>query len=380
MGSPAPGRGRSARPPLLPERLLARLWRAREGRLLRTVDGRRVRVLYTGRPAPGHGPDFQDAVVQVDGRREHGAVELHRTPSDWRAHGHDGDPAYGNVVLHVVASARGRGPDLPVAELRRRSPHPQAEPPLLERLARMGSAEFRQTLARAGMARFAERTAAAAHRAASAGVEQALHEAVFDALGYAENRAPFVELARLAPAGAVLDLARSHVPAERVDALEQRLLETAGLGGGPSAARMDRTAWRTAGVRPANHPRRRVRAAAALIAAVSDQGLLEACRSACAGGAPALERLLAIAEEGVALVGAGRAREMAVSAVLPVLAADLDGGLADRAAELYGRWSALPENAVTREARRLAGAAGMRLSACEQQGLMRLYRRGVAGA
>ena len=48
--------GEPFRRALLPEHLLARLWRAREGRSLRTVDGRRVKVLYAGRPAPGHGP------------------------------------------------------------------------------------------------------------------------------------------------------------------------------------------------------------------------------------------------------------------------------------------------------------------------------------
>jgi len=91
--------------PILPERLLAKLWRAKSGATLQTTDGRTVRVLYPGRPAPGHGPGFRDAVLELNGHPLNGPVGLHRIPSDWAAHGHHHDRAYENVVLHVVAAA-----------------------------------------------------------------------------------------------------------------------------------------------------------------------------------------------------------------------------------------------------------------------------------
>ncbi len=374
-----PARRYRKKSPVLPERLLAKLWRAREGRSLRTVDGRRVNVLYAGRPAPGHGPDFQDAVVELDGAREAGAVELHRTPSDWRAHGHDADPAYDGVVLHVVARASAGGPDLPVAELRRgeREP-PPVEAPLMAGLARMGSSELRQTLVRAGMLRFQER-ASAARNALEAGVEQAFHEAVFEALGYSENRAPFLELARLAPIEELRRLALETPHHDRADALTRRLLSLAGLGERAGPPAMERASWRTSGVRPANHPARRIRAAGVLTVRAADESWLTACRRAAEDGPPGLERLFTAAEGGSALTGSGRAREIAVNAALPLLAAKEEGG-GSGAAALYRMFPPLPENSVTREARRLAGAVGMRLTACEQQGLIRLYRRGVAGA
>ena len=381
-GSGARGR----RPPLLPERLLAKLWRAREGRALRTVDGRRVRVLYAGRPAPGHGPDFQDAVVELDGARETGAVELHRTPSDWHAHGHHEDPAYDGVVLHVVSRASPGGPELPVAELRRtrRSVDGEdTEAPLLAALARAGSAQLRQTLVRAGMLRLRERAEAAGRAAGETAVEQAFHKAVFEALGYSENRAPFIELARRAPFAGLRRIGEGLAEEEAAASLTARLLAVAGLGppGGDAVGPvMERGAWRTAGVRPANHPARRVRAAGALTARVIVAGgWLAACSRAAEAGPAGLERLFTTSGDGAALTGSGRAREIAVNAALPLLAAHgSDGGAL--AEEAYRRFPALPENAATREARRLAGAEGMRLSACEQQGLIRLYRRGVAGA
>ena len=412
-----PGGGEKRPAPLLPERLLAKLWRAREGRTLRAADGRRVQALYVGRPAPGHGPDFQDAVVLLDGERRTGGVELHRKPSDWRAHGHDADPAYDGVILHVVARAEGGGPDLPVVELRARKRGAAPEPALLERAAREGTAALRQMLARSGLARFRERVEAAARRAAEAGPEQALHEAVFEALGYAENRAPFLRLARDAPAAELRRAALAAPEAERAAETERLLLRASGFlppadpspidpeGGGPNgpigaarpadppplrreggehgadgegAAHAEggaKARWRTAGVRPANHPRRRIAGAAALLARVSEEGLFAACERAGAGGPAALEALFAVSGAGGALIGAGRAREIAVNAALPALAAAGSGD----AEGVYSRFPAPPENALTKEARRLSGAARTRLTACEQIGLIRLYRRSVGG-
>ena len=356
----------------LPEHLLARLWRAKEGRSLNTVDGRRVKVLYAGRPAPGHGPDFQDAVVRMDGERTAGNVELHRRPSDWRAHGHDADPAYDGVMLHVVAQADEAGPDLPLAELSRPEMREPVEPPLMARLARASSGELRETLTRSGAARFRERVAAARRSVEEAGAEQALHEAVFDALGYAENRAPFRRLARAVSAAALRELAKDLAAEERGAAFERTLLDASGLEDGGSSE--GRPAWKTAGVRPANHPRQRVRGAAALLARASDEGLLAACERAVAEGRTSLERLFQVESPAGALIGAGRARDVVVNAVLPLLVAL---GNAD-AEDLFLRYPALPENSLTREARRLTGAQGMRLSACEQLGLVRLYRGSIA--
>ena len=371
----------SARPrarrtaPLLPEHLLARLWRAKEGRSLRTVDGRHVKVLYAGRPAPGHGPDFQDAVVRMDGERAAGSVELHRKPSDWQAHGHSADPAYDGVMLHVVAQADGAGPDLPLAELRGPGRSGSTEPPLMAQLARASSGDLRQMFMRSGIARFRERVQAAARSVEEPGAEQALHEAVFDAFGYSENRTPFRWLAQAIPAAALRQQANSISLAERAAALERLLLAASGLEEGAQPSTENRPAWRTAGVRPVNHPRRRTRGAAVLLARVSDEGLLAACERAVAEGRTALERLFVVDSPSGALVGAGRARETVVNAVLPLLAAAGN----PQAEEVFIRCPALSENSLTREARRLTGAQGMRLSACEQLGLVRLYRGSIAG-
>ncbi len=368
-------RRRASRPrPLLPEHLLARLWRAKEGRSLRTVDGKHLKVLYAGRPAPGHGPDFQDAVVRMNGRRSSGNVELHRTPSEWRAHGHDSDPAYDSVMLHVVAQAGGGGPDLPVAELNRAGSGAAAEPPLMARLARASSGELREMLLRSGMARFRERVQSSRLCIRQSGAEQALQEAVFEALGYAENRAPFRWLAQTLQAVSLRQLVDGVPAHERAAALERLLLDASGLDEGQHASSRERPVWKTAGVRPVNHPRRRIKGAAVLLARVWEGGLLAACEQAASEGRARLERLFVVDSPAGALIGVGRARETVVNAVLPLLVA----AGAPHAEGVFAHYPSLPKNSLTREARRLTGAQGMRLSACEQLGLVRLYRRSIA--
>lgn len=76
-----------------------RLWLQSD---LVTVDGRRVRVLDQGRLNTDAGPDFFNAKIAIDDHTWAGNVEIHVRASDWHRHGHDNDPAYDNVVLHVV--------------------------------------------------------------------------------------------------------------------------------------------------------------------------------------------------------------------------------------------------------------------------------------
>lgn len=76
-----------------------RLWRPAG---MSTVDGRAVRIIDPGLLNTGAGPDFFNAKVSIGGEMWVGNVEIHYRASDWRRHGHDNDPAYDSVILHVV--------------------------------------------------------------------------------------------------------------------------------------------------------------------------------------------------------------------------------------------------------------------------------------
>lgn len=85
------------------EQLLHYTWKHRLLPLteLTTTDGRRVEIIDPGLHNRNAGPDFFNAKVKIDGTLWVGNVEIHDRASDWYLHGHDHDPRYDNVVLHV---------------------------------------------------------------------------------------------------------------------------------------------------------------------------------------------------------------------------------------------------------------------------------------
>ncbi len=67
-----------------------------------TTTGESINIINPGFAHRDAGPDFVQAKILIGDIEWHGHVELHVTSSDWQKHGHNSDPAYQNVVLHVV--------------------------------------------------------------------------------------------------------------------------------------------------------------------------------------------------------------------------------------------------------------------------------------
>jgi Protein of unknown function (DUF2851) len=65
----------------------------------------KLKILQTGQLNEHQGPDFQYARFELNGITYQGAVEFHLELDDWYRHKHHYDPAYQDVVLHVVAKA-----------------------------------------------------------------------------------------------------------------------------------------------------------------------------------------------------------------------------------------------------------------------------------
>lgn len=74
---------------------------------LTTTDGQPVVVLKPGERNLNAGPDFFNARLKIGKVEWVGNVEIHVHSSDWKAHHHERDAAYNNVVLHVVYEDNG---------------------------------------------------------------------------------------------------------------------------------------------------------------------------------------------------------------------------------------------------------------------------------
>lgn len=298
--------GRRAAPP---EKRLQLLWRhqrvVREG--LRTLDGRTVVILHPGFWNREPGPDFLRAFLQIgDEPARSGDVELDPEPRDWQSHRHGGNPRYRHVLLRVIwdTPARDPGPDgppllalkphldAPWEELESwlAARHPDDVPdPVRGRcegpLRSLSPGQAAGVLAAAGRRRWRNKAESFARRSRQVGPEQSLREGLFAALGYKHNVWPMRRLAELAAREG-----RFSGHEHSVLVWQARLFGLAGLlpSQPPRTAanyvrrlwdawwreqaqrqpdRLPPEIWNFAGVRPANHPHRRLALAAHWLAA-----------------------------------------------------------------------------------------------------------------
>jgi hypothetical protein len=90
---------------------------------LKTTSGETITIVNVGQYLEQAGPDFFNAQIRIDNQKWAGNVEIHLKSSDWYVHHHENDPAYENVILHVVwehdvAIYRSNNSIIPVLELK----------------------------------------------------------------------------------------------------------------------------------------------------------------------------------------------------------------------------------------------------------------------
>ena len=319
-----------------PEKLLQSVWQHQ--RLLRhqlkTLDGQPVRILHPGFISREGGPDFRGAVIQFgDAPPRTGDVEIDLHTNGWHAHGHDTNPAFEKVILHVVwevgvqaSACSGRAArnklklelkppprlvirdqlDSPIAELGLWLNSEAAET-LPENLRGQCSAPLRELpseklselLHQAAQIRFQAKAAHISARARQVGWEQSLWEGIFRALGYKHNSWPMQHLAEqrarwLAPQTSPLELQSrllgigNLLPAELTRAQASADTHLRHIWDQWWRERdkfsdciVPRSLWQFHGQRPANHPQRRLALAAHWL---SDGELISKIERWCAAG------------------------------------------------------------------------------------------------
>lgn len=300
------------------ERLVQKLWLRREFREdgAAVIDGRPVRVTEAGAWNRLPGPDFLGARVVLGGEAMRGDVEIHLRQEGWREHGHDRDPAYDNVVLHVVlfppepgfpAARTASGRELPTLVLLPLLLRGLEESAVDEALDEMtggdvlalveswaggGPGAAKARLATAAERRWRGKCAGAALRVRRLGWEGACHAGALEVLGFPSNRVPMLLVAEAFPLTSWREAPPTHGQWKAI----------AG------------SRWRVSGVRPANQPATRLGQYAAWVAAVPDWP--ERWRSWCGSAAefPSVED------------GTEDRREAGFTAFRDALAADILGG------------------------------------------------------
>src|SRR5580700_7105692 len=248
-----------------PEKLFQKIWLRGDFDLARaaTMDGRFVRVLHPGKWNLLGGPDFKGAHLQLGDAKVRGDVEVHLHERDWAVHAHATDEAYDHVVLHVVLFpsaeifSQGRAgrpiPVLALLPLLHRDLEEYAADDVIELLANrpasrvpeelggLAPADLERLLRCCAEMRWRQKVHFARLRLARLGWESACHHAALEILGYRFNRAPMLRVAGRWPLSAW--------PGDE---------RTAG-----EAFAAEENHWSVQGVRPANHPHRRLRQYAA---------------------------------------------------------------------------------------------------------------------
>ena len=391
------------------EAFLYYLWQSRNlgGIRLTTTQGEALTVLETGKRNLSGGPDFEGAWLRCGNLRWSGSVEMHLRSSDWYAHKHHHDPAYRNVILHVVWVHNAPvyypdGSEIPVLELQG-----QADAELVTNYTKLLASKSViacrnrfDTVSRLG--RFSLLDAALAERLYRRGLEiaelyrkngedweQTCYQTVAAALGQSLNKAPMQELAARLP---LRYLKQLHYPLARLQALllgQAGLLETSepGLPGsaftelynqlksekaglGPE---LPSVTWKTGRIRPGALPRQRILLLAEWVYNLpSFSGLL-------LQAAPANVYIRALKKAAATQAGlAGAVQQVLINAVAPLLMAyglvQQNNAWAEQALTLL---EALPpeDNHITREWTQV----GLSMhSAADSQGALEQYHNRCA--
>ncbi len=93
------------------EEFLYHIWDANHLNLhLTTVSGKNLVIKFSGRWNTDSGPDFKDAILEINGQIQKGDIEIDLTSYHWKSHSHNENPEFNNVLLHLVYEDNGKFP------------------------------------------------------------------------------------------------------------------------------------------------------------------------------------------------------------------------------------------------------------------------------
>src|SRR4029077_6300865 len=193
--------------------LQARWFAGDFGRGFVSTRGNHIDVVQFGSWNREAGPDFSDAAISVNGGQPIlGSIEIDLVDRNWELHGHAANPAFDETVLHVFVDKSDRE-FFTRTKSNRNVPQVQIDPATLPEafsanipLARPGRCQaplknlpedrVRSVLDAAAQFRLQKKTARIRAKIDNHGADEALFQEIAAALGYKENKLPFMLIAQ----------------------------------------------------------------------------------------------------------------------------------------------------------------------------------------
>ena len=380
----------------------ARLFNGEYGTKWHTTDGEAFEILHFGEWNREAGPDFKGAVIHFEKSGEKtGDIEVDREARDWERHGHALNPSFSEVVLHFfIEGSREQAfartlEHRAVTQARLVVDRP-AEPNETNLTEYVSIEDAVHMISEAAEFRLRNKHSAHARAISLHGADAAMFHTIATGLGYKNNAIPFLltaQRAGLRRAGGVsgeallFGLAGFLEPRSFDDAddVTRRYLkplwdEWWTIRDAMTRIVLDSKMWKLSGIRPSNHPHRRLGSLAAI--ATGFASLRKATQESGAKGFRAfLENLdhpywrrhwnLRAAElsKPVALIGSDRITDLLINAFLPSQSLDI------ARSELEGLRGPYPSGRLLRASKWLVGNVEPKLmrTAKDQQGLLQLH-------
>lgn len=300
------------------ERFLYHIWD--EGHLIthpKCNSGKLLKIIYQGQYNTGRGPDFKNAVIEIDGKQQRGDIEIHLKTSDWQAHNHHEDLFYNQVILHVVLKhnstysytilENGNAVEIltlehqlsdDILKLTINQKIPSSPAVYCDLLSAIDNDRLAAILHRAGIRRFESKIKRFNTALSLSSFDQIFYEGMFEALGYSKNKLNTLQLAQSLPLSllkgflqeglSVQDLCSIYLmasglleKASKALSLEQQLIIHDTWEKQAYTAKRFDIDWQLFRIRPQNHPIKRIIYISSIIHNTLEKGLFRSFMSNC---------------------------------------------------------------------------------------------------
>ena len=245
------------------ENVIQKIWAEQDFNLenLHTSCGMKLKVISQGIwNRTEEGPDFKNAVIQLNDKEHTGDIEIHFDAREWENHGHNQNKNFDRVILHVtlfpsrnlkiktLTSCGTKISQFVLIPLLSQSLEEHMEEAAIKSLARRkpdlpaklkspeSIFEFKKDVQELAQLRWEQKKKFAKKKLMSAPFKQVLHESFLEALGYRRNRSIMHRIAQAHP----------------WQEWNSKVVSASDLF-------HSETGWKTKGQRPANHPKIRLK-------------------------------------------------------------------------------------------------------------------------